>query len=256
LWSWPKEESWIRLLEYLKPGTTRAFLIYRGNLRRFLPFSAKFVKMANVTQIFNMQAEILTKFARKNLPQLHPGDVVRVHQKIVEGGKERVQVFEGIVISTHGGEGLDASFTVRKIASGVGVERTYPLHSDRISKIEFKKASKVRRAKLYYLRDLSGKGLRMKDKKLDKDTWELIAPVAIEEDETVPLHEDGELSSTETENTPAENGEEDAGNSEVQDAITEETPEETAAEEAPAIEEITKEAEEEGAGDPGEGETA
>ena len=114
----------------------------------------------------------------KAFPEVHPGDIVRVHQKIKEGGKERIQVFEGIVIKTHGKSGPSATFTVRKITYGVGVERTYPLQSPSIVKIEFKKGSEVHRAKLYYLRKLSGKSLKMKEKKLDQDVWELVANVA------------------------------------------------------------------------------
>jgi len=111
----------------------------------------------------------------KTLPEVHPGDIVRVHQKVKEGAKERIQVFEGIVIKTHGKTGPSATFTVRKITYGVGVERTYPLQSPSIVKIEFKKGSEVRRAKLYYLRKLSGKSLKMKEKKIDQDVWELVA---------------------------------------------------------------------------------
>lgn len=109
------------------------------------------------------------------MPEVHPGDIVRVHQKIKEGDKERTQIFEGIVIATHRKTGSNATFTVRKIASGVGVEKTFLLHSPNIIKIEFKKGSQVRRAKLYYLRNLSGKGLRLREKQLDKDVWELVA---------------------------------------------------------------------------------
>lgn len=113
--------------------------------------------------------------SKTKLPEIHPGDIVRVHQKIKEGDKERVQVFEGIVIKTHGRVGPNASFTVRKIASGVGVERTYPVQSPNIAKVEFKKGSQVRRSKLYYLRGLSGRALKMKDKKIDREVWELVA---------------------------------------------------------------------------------
>jgi len=119
---------------------------------------------------------ILTQPGKSKLPQINPGDIVRVHQKIKEGDKERIQVFEGIVIKTHRKIGPNATFTVRKIASGVGVERIFLLQSPNIVKIEFKKSSKVRRAKLYYLRNLSGKALRLKEKKVDKDVWELVAP--------------------------------------------------------------------------------
>ena len=121
-------------------------------------------------------SNILTTTQKSKLPKIHPGDIIRVHQKITEGTKERIQVFEGIVIKTHGKVGPTATFTVRKISSGIGVERIYPLNSPSIVKIEFKKSSKVRRAKLYYLRNLSGKALRLKEKKVDKDVWELVAP--------------------------------------------------------------------------------
>lgn len=125
--------------------------------------------------------------SKSKLPEVNPGDIVRVHQKIKEGDKERIQVFEGIVIKTHGHIGPNASFTVRKIASGVGVERTYLLQSPNIVKIEFKKGSQVRRSKLYYLRDLSGKALKMKDKKVDRDVWELVAAT---DEEQVPTEEE------------------------------------------------------------------
>ncbi|OGB75282.1 50S ribosomal protein L19 [candidate division Kazan bacterium RIFCSPHIGHO2_01_FULL_49_10] len=121
--------------------------------------------------------------SKSKLPEVHPGDIVRVHQKIKEGDKERIQVFEGIVIKTHGQVGPNATFTVRKIASGVGVERVYLLQSPNIVKIEFKKGSQVRRSKLYYLRELSGKALKMKDKKIDRDVWELVATA---DEEQVP----------------------------------------------------------------------
>lgn len=115
------------------------------------------------------------KSIKNKLPQINPGDIIRVHQKIKEGSKERIQVFEGIVIKTHRKIGPSATFTVRKISFGIGIERTFVLQSPNIVKIEFKKSSKVRRAKLYYLRNLSGKALRLKEKKVDKDVWELIA---------------------------------------------------------------------------------
>ena len=120
------------------------------------------------------------KLTKSKLPQINPGDIIRVHQKIKEGNKERIQVFEGIVIKTHRKVGPSATFTVRKISSGVGVERIFVLQSPNIVKIEFKKSSKVRRAKLYYLRNLSGKALRLKEKKVDKDVWELVAKTEVE----------------------------------------------------------------------------
>ena len=97
-------------------------------------------------------------------PSMKSGDTVRVHVKVREGDKERVQVFEGIVIGMHRG-GLRASFTVRKVSFGQGVERIFPLHSPTIQKVEVMRSAKVRRAKLYYLRDLKGKAARMKETK-------------------------------------------------------------------------------------------
>jgi len=104
------------------------------------------------------------EFLRSDIPEFRPGDTVRVHAKVVEGGRERIQVFEGIVIRRQGG-GLTESFTVRKISSGVGVERTFPVHSPRVAKIEVTRRGKVRRAKLYYLRTRSGKAARIKERR-------------------------------------------------------------------------------------------
>jgi large subunit ribosomal protein L19 len=95
-------------------------------------------------------------------PSMRSGDTVRVHVKVREGDKERVQIFEGIVIGMHRG-GLRASFTVRKVSFGQGVERIFPLHSPVIQKVEVVRSAKVRRAKLYFLRDLKGKAARMKE---------------------------------------------------------------------------------------------
>jgi large subunit ribosomal protein L19 len=105
--------------------------------------------------------EIESSFRRENLPDFRPGDSVRVHTLIKEGDKERVQVFEGVVIDRRSGSAL-ASFTVRKISYGVGVERVFPLHSSRIEKIEVVQRGRVRRARLNYLRKLQGKAARIK----------------------------------------------------------------------------------------------
>ncbi|MEH7145135.1 50S ribosomal protein L19, partial [Priestia megaterium] len=99
---------------------------------------------------------------KTDLPTFRPGDTVRVHVNIVEGTRERVQVFEGVVIKRRGG-GISETFTVRKISYGVGVERTFPLHTPKIAKIEVMRRGKVRRAKLYYLRELRGKAARIKE---------------------------------------------------------------------------------------------
>ena len=98
----------------------------------------------------------------RQVPDFRPGDTVQVHVKVVEGSRERIQVFEGVVIKIKGG-GLRETFTVRRVAYGVGVERTFPLHSPRIDKIVVKRHGKVRRAKLYYLRNLTGKAARIKE---------------------------------------------------------------------------------------------
>jgi len=126
--------------------------------------------------------EITKKYQIKR-PSLKPGDIVRVHQEIMEGNKKRIQVFEGMIIKTQNGTGLDGTFTVRRVSLGVGVEKTFPLHLPTIKKIEVKKSSKVRRAKLYYLRELTGKRARLKDKKLSKDVIDMMA--TIEEDSKV-----------------------------------------------------------------------
>ncbi len=98
------------------------------------------------------------------LPTFNIGDTVRVHFRIVEGDKERIQVFEGVVIGRKGGTSPDAMFTVRRVAFGEGVERVFPLHSPRVAKVEVTREGHVRRAKLYYLRDRMGKAARVKAK--------------------------------------------------------------------------------------------
>jgi large subunit ribosomal protein L19 len=102
---------------------------------------------------------------RKDRGAFVPGDTVKVSVKVVEGEKERIQLFEGVVIRRRGG-GLGASFTVRRISYGVGVERTFPVHSPRIERVQVTKRAIVRRAKLYYLRGLAGKAARLKEKRL------------------------------------------------------------------------------------------
>src|SRR6187402_1121253 len=99
---------------------------------------------------------------KSDVPQFSVGDTVDVHQRIVEGDKERIQVFSGTVIMRKG-DGINASFTVRRIVNNEGVERIFPLHSPKIEKLEVKRKSRVRRAKLYYLRDRTGKATRLKE---------------------------------------------------------------------------------------------
>jgi large subunit ribosomal protein L19 len=137
-------------------------------------------------------AALLQTYGKKNAPDVQPGETVRVHQKIKEGEKERVQVYEGLVIAVKHGRGLDGTFTVRKIAAGgIGVERTFPLHSPNIVKVERTKAAQVSRAKLYYMRGRLGKAARFKHEDRDaKFVWE--EPVAVPEDETVAVPEGDE----------------------------------------------------------------
>ncbi len=101
---------------------------------------------------------------KKDLPVLHPGDTVDVHYRIVEGDKERIQVFSGVVISVKGA-GINQMVTVRRIVANEGVERVFPVHSPRVAKVEVKRGAHVRRAKLYYLRDRVGKRRRLRDAK-------------------------------------------------------------------------------------------
>ncbi len=114
-------------------------------------------------------------------PDIRPGYTVRVHQKVQEGEKERVQIFEGLVIGVHNGHSpTDRTITVRKIASGVGVERVFPLHSPLIDKIEVKKVAKVRRAKLNFLRGRAGKGARLSERFTNSDEFSIAAAPAPE----------------------------------------------------------------------------
>ena len=110
----------------------------------------------------NILREITKEQLRTDLPDFRPGDTLRVHVKVKEGSRERIQVFEGVVIKRRGG-GISETFTVRKISYGVGVERTFPLHTPKIDKIEVVRRGKVRRAKLYYLRNLRGKAARIEE---------------------------------------------------------------------------------------------
>lgn len=101
---------------------------------------------------------------KNDIPEFRPGDTVRVHVKVVEGGRERIQPFEGVVIRRRGG-GLGETFTVRRVSYGVGVERTFPLHSPRVTRIDVLRHGRVRRARLYYLRGLRGKAARIQERR-------------------------------------------------------------------------------------------
>lgn len=116
--------------------------------------------------------DITKQFGKKNIPEIHPGDTICVHFKITEGAKTRIQIFEGICLARKHGNSLDGSFTLRKISGGVGVERTFPIHSPLITKIEKVKSRKVSRAKLYFVRDLVGKKAKRSKETKDFKMWE------------------------------------------------------------------------------------
>ena len=127
--------------------------------------------MANKLEIFNNEQ------LKKVAPDIKSGDTVKVFQKIKEGGKERIQVFEGLVLAKKHGKGIGSTITVRKVIAGIGVERIFPVNSPMIEKIEVLKRAKVRRAKLYYLRSAKGRKARLKKKEFAK----VIAPETKEE---------------------------------------------------------------------------
>ena len=112
----------------------------------------------------NLLDHVESAYLRDDIPDFSPGDTVRVHVRVVEGSRQRLQVFEGVVIARNGG-GIRATFTVRKISAGVGVERIFPVHAPIIDHLEVVRRGDVRRAKLYYLRDRVGKAARIKEKR-------------------------------------------------------------------------------------------
>ena len=142
-------------------------------------------------------------YLRKGLPRFRPGDTVKVHVRVVEGNRERVQVFQGVVIRRSGG-GLRETFTVRKISFGVGVERTFPLHSPSIAKLEIAQHGHVRRAKLYYLRDLRGKKARIKERRIDESKLAAMEAMRAEEEAMGEAPEEGSMETLEEAETLAE----------------------------------------------------
>ena len=135
-----------------------------------------------------MSSQLVRDFGKQTgkteVPELQPGMIVKVHQKIKEGNKERVQVFQGTVIRAGAGYGLSETFTVRKISEGIGVEKCYPIHSPNVVKIEVLRNQKTRRAKLHFLRERSGKALRLKEipLKLRMKQFAQPEPVAVAEE--------------------------------------------------------------------------
>jgi large subunit ribosomal protein L19 len=142
-------------------------------------------------------------FLRADLPEFRPGDTVKVHVRVVEAGRERIQVFQGVVIRRQGG-GLQETFTARKISFGVGVERTFPLHSPSIAKLEVVSRGHVRRAKLYYLRELRGKKARIRERRLGEEE---LAAIAASEAERAAATEAPESEEPDEEAAESEAGE-------------------------------------------------
>ena len=140
----------------------------------------------------NVIAEIEQAQLKKEVPQFNIGDTVRVHYRIVEGDKERIQVFEGVVIARNGAESAVGNFTVRRVAHNEGVERVFPLHSPRVEKVEVVREGHVRRAKLHYLRERSGKAARVKQKArgMGQPAAPAKAPVEEPVEESVPEAQD------------------------------------------------------------------
>ena len=215
--------------------------------------------------------DIEARQIRKGLPSFAPGDRVRVHFLVIEGNRKRPQVFEGVVIKRQG-SGARETFTVRKQSFGVGVERTFPLHSPKIEKLEVASRGRVRRAKLYYLRGRVGKAARVAERRwgIDEDmvskseagaedaSGETLAPVEEEAavEATPEAAEATEAEATETEAPEAEAAEAETPEAEATEAAEPETeeaaPEAEAADEAPEAEEAAEEAPEDGASDEGE----
>jgi large subunit ribosomal protein L19 len=177
------------------------------------------------------QIDALNEKQLKKVPELKSGDTVRVHTKIIEGNKERIQVFEGVVIKVKG-SGINQTFTVRKISYGVGVERTFLIHSPRVSKVEVVKRARVRKAYLTYLRGLRGKAAKLRDKQFDSLTVNVkeeelkpedLAPPAAEEpsdEEITELSTDEDAKEAEVKTGDLEKAEnkeagEDAGDTEA-----------------------------------------
>ena len=170
---------------------------------------------------------------KEKIPVLKVGNTVRVHQRIKEGNRERIQVFEGIIIKKQGG-GLNATFTVRRIASGVGVEKTFLIHSPLVEKVELVRVGKARRAKLYYLRDRVGKAAKTKEQIGARiENKEITVKTTVEEEQVVEEKEEAkteapvqEATVTETEATPVEEVKEEVApkaEEKVEEKATEET---------------------------------
>ena len=182
-------------------------------------------------------------YLRTDLPEFRPGDTVKVHVRVVEAGRERIQVFQGVVIRRQGG-GLQETFTVRKISFGVGVERTFPLHSPSIGKLEVVSRGHVRRAKLYYLRERRGKKARIRERRLGDEELAAIAAAEAERaaarnaatgDETGEADEASADEAVETKTADAVTAEVEAPDADTSDAAEAAPAAETSVDETPAV---------------------
>lgn len=161
------------------------------------------VPLVSLLAAMNTTDLVEQSYLRKGLPLFRPGDTVKVHARVVEGNRERVQVFQGVVIRRSGG-GLRETFTVRKISFGVGVERTFPLHSPSIAKLEVVQRGHVRRAKLYYLRDLRGKKARIKERRIDEAKLAAMEAMTAEDEAIEDPVEEGSMDAIEGAESAAE----------------------------------------------------
>ena len=165
-----------------------------------------------------------SKFKKPHVVDVRSGDSVRVHQKIREGSKERIQIFEGLVIRTRRANSHTANITVRRVASGIGVEKTYLLHSPLITKVEVVKRSKVRRNYLSYMRDRTGKAARMTGLDFDREAVNFVPEEAVVSSKQQVASEENETTGAESENPKAENKE----SAKDQEPANTEKPEESA----------------------------
>jgi large subunit ribosomal protein L19 len=202
-------------------------------------------------------ASIVSVKENPNIPELTPGDTVKVHTRVVEGDKERIQVFQGVVIKIRN-RGIGSSFTVRRVTYGVGVERTFPLYSPRVEKVEIVRRGKVRRAKLYYLRGLSAKTSRLQERRMTSKEIEREQArlEKLEQEKEAKKMEQEPEPEDEVEETPVAELEEAPVVEEEAPAVEEEEAPAAEVEETPIAEEETPAAKVEGAPVAEEGETA
>lgn len=189
--------------------------------------------------------ELIKKFEKnqikRKMPEIKPGDTVKVHQKIKEGDKERIQFFQGVVIRVSNGYGLNGTFTIRKIASGVGVEKIFPFHLPTIVKLEVLKRGNVRRAKLYYLRKLEQKKAKLKEKNISQEDLDKMGFDEVKEKEVIRVKQEAEAKKKAEASVEAEK--KVAASAEATAAREVKKDEKTVVKEAPKTDEKTKEIE-------------